>query len=154
MTDRPTIMDEFLKVAHLSCLGTLNPDGSIHMVPVTPLFDAENGTFFISTGAESVTYRNLKKNPTVTLCVDDYKFPYRAVIVQGKAEVTEPLGLDHEGIKRVVDHSSGPGMWENFYMNTPPAARIRVRITVIPEKWSWWDNRRKIKGSKRIAPSR
>ncbi|MEE9275485.1 MAG: PPOX class F420-dependent oxidoreductase [bacterium] len=149
MAERPKEMDEFLSEPRMVRLGTTNADGSPHVVPLVYVFDPAEGSFFISTGADSVTTRNLRRNPAVTLCIDDDTAPFRAVIAEGEAQVSEPMGTDHEGIKRGVEHFFGPGAWES-YKKTPVAQKIRVRVNVVPKKWAWWDHRRKLMGSARI----
>jgi hypothetical protein len=99
---------------------------------VVYIFDPEEGSFFISTGAHSVTVRNLRRNLAMTIIVDDDAFPFRAVMAEGKPNISEPLGTDHEGLKRVVDHFYEPGMWEKW-VKTPSAEKTRVRLTLIPE---------------------
>ena len=90
--------------------------------------------------------RNLKRNPAFAICIDDENAPFRAVVVEGEAQVSETMGTDHEGLQSVVDHFFGPEMWAN-YVNTPIAQKIRVRITMVPKKWKWWDYRRMLMGS-------
>lgn len=150
MADRPTEMDEFLLTPRMARLATTNANGTPHLVPLVYLFRPEEGTFFFSTGAESVTVRNLRRNPAITVCVDDDEFPFRAVIVEGEAQISEVLGTDHEGLKMVVDHYYGLDMWAKW-VNTPSAQKIRVRLTVVPKKWKWWDGRRELQGSRRVG---
>ena len=59
--------------------------------------------FLLSTGADSVTAKSLRLNPAIALCIDDNAFLFRAVVVEGEGEVSDVLGADHEGLKRVVD---------------------------------------------------
>lgn len=150
MSERPKEMDEFLTAPRMARIATMSANNTSHVVPVVYIFDPEDGTFRLSTGAESVTVRNLKRNPSMTICVDDDEFPFRAVMVEGEPHVTEPLGTDHEGLKRLIDHFYRPGMWEEW-VNMPSAQKIRVRITLTPRRWKWWDQRRKINGSVRIG---
>ena len=150
MAERPTEMDAFLDEPRMVRVSTVNADGSPHIVPLCYKFDAGDGTFFLSTGADSVTVKNLKRNPAITLCIDDAEFPFRAVIVEGRAEVSEVLGTDHEGLKIVIDQFFGPDMWAT-YKEGPVAQKIRVRVSVIPGKWKWWDYRRKLGGSVKVG---
>ena len=150
MAERPTEMDEFLDEPRMARVSTSNRDGSPHIVPLCYKFNAKDGTFFISTGADSVTAKNLNRNPAITLCIDDAEFPFRAVIIEGEAEVSEPLGTDHEGIKIVVDQFFGPDMWES-YKDGPVAQKIRVRLNIVPKKWKFWDYRRNLNGVVKIG---
>ena len=151
MSDRPMEMDDFLDdPGRMVRVSTTNADGTPHIVPLCFKFHRDNGTFFLSTGSDSVTVKNLKRNPYIALCIDDDEFPFRAVVVEGLAEVSEEMGTDHEGLKTVVDQFFGEGMWEK-YKDAPTAQKIRVRVNVDPSKWKWWDFRRKIVGSQKIG---
>lgn len=147
MAERPKEMDEFLgESRRMARVSTTNPDTSPHIVPLCYKFTSEEGTFFFSTGVDSLTVRNLNQNPAITICIDDDEFPFRAVIIEGTAEVSETLGTDHEGLKTVVDQFFGPDMWK-AYKDGPVAKKIRVRLNVIPKIWKFWDYRRQLSGS-------
>ena len=150
MAERPTEMDNFLCEPRMARIATMNTNGSAHLVPVVYIFNPEDGSFFISTGATSVTVRNLRRNSSLTICVDDDEHPFRAVIVEGEPEISGPLGTDHEGLKRIVDHYYRPGMWADW-VKTPSAGKIRVRLTLKPRSWKWWNQRLQIKGSVRVG---
>lgn len=150
MVDRPTEMDAFLQErGRMARIGTTNKDGSPHVVPLSYKFYPEDGSFFISTGADSVTVKNLQRGSPISLCIDDDEPPFRAVIVEGGADVSEVLGTDHEGLRTVVEQFNGPGAWLR-YKDSPTAKKIRVRVTVRPRKWMWWDYRRQLNGSRKI----
>ena len=150
MSDRPSEMDNFLDArGRMARVCTVNGDGSPHVVPLVYKFHPEEGTFFLSTGADSVTVRNLRRSSALSICIDDDEYPFRAVVVEGEAKVSGVLGTDHEGLKTIIDQFFGPEMWET-YQKSPTAQKIRVRVTVVPKKWKWWDGRRKISGSVRV----
>ena len=150
MADRPRDMDAFLdEPGRMVRVCTVSKSGVPHIVPLCYKFQPEDGTFFLSTGADSVTVKNLKRGSLISLCIDDEEPPFRAVVVEGEADVSEVLGTDHEGLKIIIDQFFGPEAWEN-YKNSPTAEKIRVRVTVRPKKWKWWDYRRKLTGSEKI----
>lgn len=151
MADRPKEMDAFLdEPGRMVRVCTVNRNGTPHVVPLCYKFHPQDGSFFISTGADSVTVRNLKRGSAISLCIDDEEPPFRAVVVEGGAEVSEVLGTDHEGLRIVVEQFFGPDAWER-YKDSPTAKKIRVRLTVRPKKWKWWDYRRNLTGSEKIA---
>ena len=150
MADRPIEMDAFLdEPGHMVRVCTVNKSGMPHVVPLCYKFQPDDGTFFISTGADSVTVKNLNRGSAISLCIDDQEPPFRAVVVEGQADVSEVMGTDHEGLRAVVEQFFGPDAWEN-YKDSPTAKKIRVRLTVRPNKWKWWDYRRKLTGSEKI----
>ncbi len=151
MADRPREMDEFLSDrGRMIRACTTNPNGTPHIVPLCFKFNPDGGTFLLSTGADSVTAKNLRLNPAIALCIDDDEFPFRAVVVEGEGEVSDVLGVDHEGLKQVVDQFFGPEMWAT-YEKSPTAQKIRVRVNVKPKKWKFWDMGSKKMGSVRVG---
>ena len=126
MANRPTEMDEFLQEPHMARIATTNADGSPHVVPLLYLFNPEEASFFISTGEDSVSVRNLKRNPAFAICIDDENAPFRAVVVEGEAQVSETMGTDHEGLKSVVDHFFGPEMWAKLRQYAHRAKNTRA----------------------------
>ena len=88
-------LEAFLKDSPLVRLGTHNPDGTIHIAPV--YFKYEDGLFWLGTQDMSRKVRNIKRNPLVTLMVDNQTPPWKGVLVYGEAQ------LDYEDViaKRV-----------------------------------------------------
>jgi PPOX class probable F420-dependent enzyme len=62
------IVQELLKGRHVATFGTLNDDGSIHMVAVWYVFDG--GKIYIATASRSRKARNVKSRPQASLMID------------------------------------------------------------------------------------
>ncbi len=62
-------MREFLERQTFAMLATYHPDGSIHVVPLSYIF--EDGRFFFATSSSSRKARNLVARPEATVTVDD-----------------------------------------------------------------------------------
>ena len=62
-------------------LATVNKDGSPHVVPVWFIVDGKNIIF--STGLESVKYKNMQRDPRISLSVDEESGLYSFVKVDG-----------------------------------------------------------------------
>ena len=62
-------------------LATVNKDGSPHVVPVWFIVDGDNIIF--STGLESVKYKNMQRDPRISLSVDEESGLYSFVKVDG-----------------------------------------------------------------------
>jgi nitroimidazol reductase NimA-like FMN-containing flavoprotein (pyridoxamine 5'-phosphate oxidase superfamily) len=73
----------FLHQPLIAKLGTLNEDGTIHIVPV--VFKYEKAEFLIGAQSANRRIKNIERNPKVTLLVDDPTFPFKAVLVYGVA---------------------------------------------------------------------
>lgn len=64
---RPQI-DAFLQERHTVVVGTVYPDGQPHLTTVWYRWDGE--AFWIATNRTTVKYRNLRRDPRITLLVD------------------------------------------------------------------------------------
>jgi PPOX class probable F420-dependent enzyme len=87
-------MEAFLAEPRLAKVATLNRDGSPHVTPVW--FEYVDGEFLTTVEAGTVKRFNLERDPRITLCVENDRPPYKAVVVQGIAT------LSIEGEKEVL----------------------------------------------------
>lgn len=138
MPQRPTDLDEFLARPMMARVATTNKDGSPHCVPLWYKFNPADGTFEISTGVDSVTVKNLRRNPAVSVLVDDSNPPYKGVAAEGIAEVSGPMGKDHGYFTPSIVRYLGEGM-VGKYLQGPPGQKERVRVKVRPRRWKLWD---------------
>jgi PPOX class probable F420-dependent enzyme len=95
----PLTQDElvaFLNEAPVARLSSINPDGTIHIAAV--YFKYDNGDILI--GTQDVTHkaRNIKRNPNVTLLIDNQAPPWKGVLIYGEAE----LDYDDVVAKRIL----------------------------------------------------
>lgn len=84
----PAQIEEFLKAPRHAVVATQARHGPPQLSPVWYLY--EGGRMYISVGPESAKYRNLKRDPRISICVDGGYPDYRAVIIYGRAEIIEP----------------------------------------------------------------
>jgi len=75
----------FLRGRRVAVLTTINPDGTPLQTPVWYLY--QDGLFHIRTSSKSAKARNIRRDPRVSLCVQDERPPYRGVTVKGSAAV-------------------------------------------------------------------
>lgn len=75
----------FLNQALVARLGSLNPDGSIHLVPVW--FKYEDGDILIGTEERTRKAKNVKRNKNVSLLIDSPERPYKGVLIYGQAQL-------------------------------------------------------------------
>jgi PPOX class probable F420-dependent enzyme len=71
-------------------LAVVRRDGSPMVVPIWFVLD-DDGSLVFNTGAETVKGRALRRDPRVSICVDDEVPPFAFVRVDGVAEVSEDL---------------------------------------------------------------
>jgi PPOX class probable F420-dependent enzyme len=83
-------VDSLLSQTGVARLCTHNADGTIHAAPVW--FTYEKGQFFFGTQQDSRRVRNIKRNPDVTIILDQEQPPPKGVVVYGRAV------LDYEDV--------------------------------------------------------
>jgi PPOX class probable F420-dependent enzyme len=76
-----------LEGTRTAILATTRADGRPHAVPVCFVLDSDDVLFL--TNADSVKGANIRRDPRVTLVVDDEKPPFAFVMIQGAAQVSQ-----------------------------------------------------------------
>lgn len=74
-----------LKGTFTGKLGTINKNGTPHVVPLWYILDEDNIIF--NTGNNSVKAKNIRRDNRVRLCVDDQAPLYSFVTIDGIAEI-------------------------------------------------------------------
>jgi PPOX class probable F420-dependent enzyme len=80
------IRNFLLKGTFTGKLGTVNKNGTSHIVPIWYALNKENNILF-NTGKNSVKAKNIQRDNRVRLCVDDQIPLYSFVIIDGIAEI-------------------------------------------------------------------
>lgn len=78
--------ERFLRGRHVAVLVTLSADGSAVPTPIWYLY--RDGAFHFRTAGNAVKTENIRRDSRVSICVQDERPPYRAVIARGRAEIT------------------------------------------------------------------
>src|SRR5689334_12611197 len=112
----------FLNQVHYAVVGTLNQDGTIQQTVVWYLLEGNNLRF--SLGAGSFKARNLRRNPTITLTVEERN---RYLTVSGNATV-EPVDPDLR--YRLAVRYLGPERAAIWITQRPDVERVSVRIAI------------------------
>jgi len=96
---------DFLTVepARTATLATVRADGRPHTAPVWYVLDGSTrtddnpiGDLILNTATDSVKGRTLRRDPRVSLCIDDDRPPFSFVTVEGVATLSEePSELLH-----------------------------------------------------------
>ena len=71
--------------ARTAKLATVRPDGRPHVAPVWFTLDGDDIVFM--TMASSVKGQNLQSNPAAAITVDEEKFPFAFVLIEGSATI-------------------------------------------------------------------
>jgi PPOX class probable F420-dependent enzyme len=84
--------ERFLKGRHVAVLATIGADGQPVLTPIWYLYI--DGSVVMRTGTDSIKAANIRRDPRVTVCVQDERAPYASVTVYGKAAIEdEQAGL-------------------------------------------------------------
>ncbi len=78
-------VERFLRGRHVAVVTTINADGTPLQTPVWYLY--RDGAIYVRTNSRSAKVRNLRRDPRVSVCVQDERPPYRGVTVRGKARI-------------------------------------------------------------------
>jgi len=73
-------------------LATINPDGTPQVTPVW--FDWDGRHLRINSAKGRVKDKNLRRTPTVALCIQDPDNPYRYVQIKGRVTQVTETGAD------------------------------------------------------------
>ena len=112
---------------NLGAVATIREDGTPHVTPVWVDYDGEDVLF--NTAAPRAKWKNLKRDPRVTVEVHSLENPYEYVMVSGTAEIDE----DEEEANRHIDKMSLKYRGIPKYQNHRPGER-RVIVRVKPER--------------------
>ncbi|CAN5838593.1 PPOX class F420-dependent oxidoreductase [soil metagenome] len=78
-------MSFLLDRARTATLATVRADGRPHAAPVW--FDLDGDRLIFATGENTVKGRNIRRDPRVTLCIDDESPPFAFAVIEGHAEL-------------------------------------------------------------------
>jgi PPOX class probable F420-dependent enzyme len=132
---------EFIEHSRTATMATLSADGTPHLVAMW--YAVLDGDIWFETKAKSQKAVNLRRNPTITVMVDDglgYD-TLRGVSIEGSAEIVD----DPEILLRV-----GISVWERY--NGPYSDEVRpfvdqmmnnrIAVRVAADRVRSWDHRK------------
>ena len=124
--------ERFLNGRHVAVLVTIGADG--RPVPTPIWYRYRDGLLYFRTETDAVKTENIRRDPRVSVCVQEERPPYKAVVVHGTAEVREePDWLAGELPRRYLGFVGGIG-----YQRTAQQEIERgpeVTLVVRPERF-------------------
>ena len=81
------IIDFLMEGTRTGKLATVREDGHPHVAPIW--FVWNDGKIIFGTMDSSIKAKNIRRNPQVSICVDDESPPYAFVIIQGTAKFSD-----------------------------------------------------------------
>ena len=99
-TMTPAEIDNFLAQKRHAVIATNRPDGPPQISPVWYLH--RDGKMYVGIDSGSAKYRNLKRDPRISLCVDGAHPDARYVIFYGTAELVEEPSAWRDEIGKAI----------------------------------------------------
>jgi PPOX class probable F420-dependent enzyme len=126
-------IEEFLRVPRFAIVGTNPVNGPPQLTPVWYLY--ESGQIYISILVKSAKYRNLHRDPRISVCIAGDNPDARAVMFYGTAELTlKGSAWDDEIEWRLVRRYFDSDKAAQEYMDSPDYRGESALVKVAPEK--------------------
>ena len=90
--------ERFLAGRHVAVLVTLGPDGAPVPTPIWYLY--RDGRFYFRTELNAIKTKNIQRDPRVSICIQEERAPYKAVVAHGRAELGGELDWLGDAIPR------------------------------------------------------
>jgi len=132
----------FLKEAHTMSVGTLNPDDTIHIVPMW--YGFLDDLVALETKAKSQKAQNLRRNPTIT-CMVEAGFStdeLRGVQIVGRAEIFEERRRLIEVAVSMHERYQAASVSDDMLLQLERTMNKRVGIKIHPLRVASWDHRK------------
>ena len=117
---------ELLEDRNFANVATIRPDGTPHVVPVW--VDVEDGDIILNSAEGRVWPRLARRDPRVTITVQNTENPYEYVTIQGHVE-----DATHEGADAHIDALAQKYLGEETYPFRQPGEQ-RVKLRIAPDR--------------------
>ena len=117
-------------------VATARPDGRPHVAPVWFVVDGDSLVF--ATSEHSIKGKDLKRDPRVSLLVENEQPPFGYALVEGMASMALNPKDQLDWNTRLAARYVGPDQAEAFGRRNTSEDTLIVRVT--PEKVSGYDN--------------
>ena len=109
-------------------LGTINKDGTPHVVPIWYMIDEEDKIIF-NTGDKSVKAKNIKRDNRVRLCVDDQTPLFTFVTIDGIAElISSEQGEVYKWAKIIAARYMGKDKSEAYGKRNSTKGELLIKV--------------------------
>ena len=118
---------DFLQDDRNAVLATNGSSGFPQLTPVWYLF--EKDVLYVSAQTKTVKVRNLRRDPTVSVCVDGGRGDARYVVLRGQAELIEPGEQQMALRRRIIGHyHDDESQAEQYYMSTQDLVGVIIAL--------------------------
>ena len=118
----------YLATSHIAVVATVNRNGHPHLTPNWYRYDGQVLTFI--TRKDRLKYRNLQRDPRISVCIYDPPAASNYVVISGTATWNDQNIWDEA--RRIIERYRAPDQVDEYLARwkTEP----RVLITVTPER--------------------
>jgi PPOX class probable F420-dependent enzyme len=113
--------------ARTAKLATVRADGRPHIAPVWYDLD-DDGSLVFNTGESTVKGRNIRREPRVSLCVDDERPPFTFVVVEGTADISDDIDEVRRWAGRIGGRYMGLERAEEYGNRNGVPGELLVRV--------------------------
>lgn len=119
-------VNEFLQQTQIAVITTIDAKGRPRSVPIW--YHWEDGAAYVFTGRDTLKWRNIKRNPHASFCVDWREPPYKSVNLDGPVEeVTRSIYELVLGMaRRYYGEEEGRAFAEGYRDNTEKVVVFRI----------------------------
>jgi PPOX class probable F420-dependent enzyme len=117
--------EELLKAKNFCVVSTIRPDGSVHAAPVW--VDVRDGRALVNTAEGRSWPENLKRDPRVTLTVQNMENPYEYLSIRGRV-----IEQTHDGADQHIDSLAMKYLGQESYPYRQSGEQ-RVILSVEPD---------------------
>jgi PPOX class probable F420-dependent enzyme len=107
-------------------LAVTRADGRPHVTPIW--FVLDGGDIILNTGTDSIKGKALRRDPRVSLSVDDQRPPYSFVVIEGVADLSEDLDELRRWANVIGGRYMGADRAEEFGARNAVPGELLVRI--------------------------
>lgn len=107
-------------------LATVRADGRPHVAPIWFVLDGDDLIF--TTWHTSIKGLNIRRDPRVSLCVDDEAPPFSFVLFEGAATLSEDLEELRGWATRIAERYMGSDQAEAYGRRNGVAGELLVRV--------------------------
>jgi PPOX class probable F420-dependent enzyme len=108
-------------------LATVRDDGRPHVVPIW--YDLDGDSLVFTTWHEAVKAVNMRRNPRVSLCVDDETPPFAFVLIEGIASLEMNAPDLAYWATRIAGRYMGAKLSETYGKRNAVEGELLVRVT-------------------------
>ena len=132
----------FVEVGRRVQVGTLNPDGTIHLVPMS--YFVQDGRIALWTDPKSRKIVNLRADPRITCLVEaGGEFAeFRAVQIVGRAEVIDEYERSRQAGEDLFSRYAAEPLTDDVLGYVATLAHQRAVVVVEPARVVSWDHRK------------